>query len=722
MFSSSTARSPRDLARSSSAWARNAVVTLSRRECASSTAAWVLTMVACATASWPFISVAWRSARSISISGTTFCWYSLRVSSVSRLSKSRVWENRVAEAFSSSISFSFWFSCCEMTSISCAILRICASNTPFSASTARGLALIRSSEKTTLFRPLVSASSRVTRAAAAPRRSRISPNCDAKVVSSMRASGWSLSTMAPSCTSNSAMMPPSSDCTTWVCCDGTTLPLPRLTSSSTAKWAQTRNVAISPAAANSTMREVRGVRKSIAARMSLENVKSDCDIGRPRSRLRGRAGAQPRQDLFGGTVGDDLAVVEHQDPVDQRQQRRTMGRNDDGHLALGENLQAFEELGLAAHVEMRGRLVEEQHLRLADQHPGEPDRLLLAAGQAAPALGDHHVIALRVAGEEGFDAGQARRRQHFLVGRLRPAKRDVVAQLAVEQIGVLQHETDAGTQIGGVVLADVDAVDQDRALARRIESGGQPADRGLAGSDAADDSDFLAGLDLERDAVERLGGTVGIGKADIVEIDAAFLDLARDVDRFRRTLALQLHQPVDRAQRGQSLGAAGHHRGDAGDRTEHAARQHVRRDQRADRQFAVEDQEHADHDQQQTAQLGRDTGAGLRQRRPELDVFARACGGGDRALADRLYPAFAGNRANCFDAGQRLDQDAVACRRFGLQAADRAIERPLDHQTHADHDRQHGERNPGQRACDDEKHHDEQDREHHVGGRDHRPR
>jgi tetratricopeptide (TPR) repeat protein len=33
---------------------------------------------------------------------------------------------------------SFWFSCCEMTSMSCAILRTCASNTLRSASTARG--------------------------------------------------------------------------------------------------------------------------------------------------------------------------------------------------------------------------------------------------------------------------------------------------------------------------------------------------------------------------------------------------------------------------------------------------------------------------------------------------------------------------------------------------------------------------------------------------------
>src|SRR4051812_2728121 len=198
------------------------------------------------------------------------------------------------------------------------------------------------------------------------------------------------------------MMPPSSDCTTWVCRDGTTLPLPRLTSSSTAKCAQTMDVTSSPNAVNSSMREVRGVRSSTAARISFEKAKSDCAIGRPRRGCRRHSlGTQPRQNLIGGTVGNDFAVVEHQNAIDQREQRRTVGRNDDGHFSLGQELQALEEFGLASYVEMRGRLVQEQHLGLADQHPRQSDRLLLAAGQAAPALGNHHLVALRVAGNEG---------------------------------------------------------------------------------------------------------------------------------------------------------------------------------------------------------------------------------------------------------------------------------------------------------------------------------
>ena len=57
-------------------------------------------------------------------------------------------------------------------------------------------------------------------------------------------------------------------------------------------------------------------------------------------------------------------------------------------LRSANSLQAIEEFGFAARIEMRGRLVQEQDFRIADQDAGKADRLLLAAGQAAPAFGD----------------------------------------------------------------------------------------------------------------------------------------------------------------------------------------------------------------------------------------------------------------------------------------------------------------------------------------------
>ena len=138
----------------------------------------------------------------------------------------------------------------------------------------------------------------------------------------------------------------------------------------------------------SSMREVRGVRSSTAARISLANAKSDCATGTNASpgevyRLHcalpagsvvrrcaasgALAGAglfalpEAERSPFARAIGNEPALVKQQQTVDQGEQRQPMGRDDDRHLAVRERLQPLEELGFAAHVKMRGRLVEEQY-------------------------------------------------------------------------------------------------------------------------------------------------------------------------------------------------------------------------------------------------------------------------------------------------------------------------------------------------------------------------
>src|SRR4029079_14919433 len=138
-----------------------------------------------------------------------------------------------------------------------------------------------------------------------------------------------------------------------------------------------------------------------------------------------------------------------------------MGGNHDGHVAGGDVLQSSNEIRLAPYVEMRRRLIEEEHLRLTYQRAGEADRLLLSTRKAAPALCNRHVIAKRVASDEAFNAGEARGRKNLFVGCVRFAKRDVVSDLAEEKFRVLQDEADTGAQIGRVVLAGADFIDAD---------------------------------------------------------------------------------------------------------------------------------------------------------------------------------------------------------------------------------------------------------------------
>src|SRR4051794_34014663 len=145
--------------------------------------------------------------------------------------------------------------------------------------------------------------------------------------------------MAPSCIRISPTIPPSRVWTTWVWRDGTTRPLPRFTSSKTAKWAQTTNVKRRARKANSSMREVRGARSAAAARMSLAKAKSDdgigllhqgCSLGEIRLRVAvgwrcRRFTLEDSQHLVAWPIRDQAAIVEQQQAIDHAEERKPVG-------------------------------------------------------------------------------------------------------------------------------------------------------------------------------------------------------------------------------------------------------------------------------------------------------------------------------------------------------------------------------------------------------------
>src|SRR5262245_52893305 len=392
-----------------------------------------------------------------------------------------------------------------------------------------------------------------------------------------------------------------------------------------------------------------------------------------------------------------------------------MRGDEDGHVIGGDVFEPCEEVDLAAHVKMRRRLVEEQHLGLSDKGTGQSDRLLLAARETTPAFGDRHVVAEGVAGDEILDAGETRGGDDFLVGRGRFSKRDIVADLAEEKIGVLQHETDAGTQIRRVVLARINIVDDYFSFGGLVEAAQQAADGGLAGPDTADDSDTLAAGNLERDLVERRLIGPGVVERYFLEGDAAFFDVPRNVHAFRRTFALEVHDAINALERDQSLCGAGDDGGNARDGCEHATRQHGAGDQHADSDLAVEDEEDADDDHQQVIELLRSAGAGERQRRPAVHFLAGAGGGGHGALPGVLHAGLGTGCAHGLDAGKRLDQHAVACGGLRLQLPHGALERPLQDEADDDHYGQDHQRNEGERTADHEQNGDENNGEEEIG-------
>ena len=72
-------------------------------------------------------------------------------------------------------------------------------------------------------------------------------------------------------------------------------------------------------------------------------------------------------------------------------------------------------------------------------------------------------------GDEALHAGKPSGLQDFFIGRLRLAEGDIIAQLSEEEVGILHCETDAGAQVGGIVLSRVDPIDENATFLGFVE-------------------------------------------------------------------------------------------------------------------------------------------------------------------------------------------------------------------------------------------------------------
>ena len=103
--------------------------------------------------------------------------------------------------------------------------------------------------------------------------------------------------------------------------------------------------------------------------------------------------------------------------------------------------------------------------RVLEDHPGDRQPLLLAAGQPVAALADDRVVALVEAHDPVVDVRGARRRLELGVRSRRRGVPQVLADRGVEQVGVLRDHADRVGQARQRQVADVVAVERDRARA-----------------------------------------------------------------------------------------------------------------------------------------------------------------------------------------------------------------------------------------------------------------
>ncbi len=116
---------------------------------------------------------------------------------------------------------------------------------------------------------------------------------------------------------------------------------------------------------------------------------------------------------------------------------------------------------------------------------------------------------------------------HLGVGGVGAAVADVLADRAVEQPRVLQNHRELAAQLGAVPVANVHAVDLERARVHVIEALEQLDERGLARARGAHDGHGLAGQGRAGEVVDdRLVRRVA--KAHVVELDKAVALLGND--------------------------------------------------------------------------------------------------------------------------------------------------------------------------------------------------
>mmetsp|Transcript_15524 Transcript_15524/g.39457 ORF Transcript_15524/g.39457 Transcript_15524/m.39457 type:complete len:276 (+) Transcript_15524:40-867(+) len=187
----------------------------------------------------------------------------------------------------------------------------------------------------------------------------------------------------------------------------------------------------------------------------------------------------PHQPLVNAGAGHELlvlallrhgALVHHGNAVRIPHGAQPVGHHDDGPApGQHERIQRLLDGGLALRVQGAGGLVQQHHLGLADEHPGEGEPLALAAAQLHAALAHHGAVAL---GEGGDELVRVRLLGGPLQVRaavpLHPV-RDVLLDAAGEDLGLLRHDAHEAVDGAAVKVADVPAVQQDPPGGGRVE-------------------------------------------------------------------------------------------------------------------------------------------------------------------------------------------------------------------------------------------------------------
>ena len=155
-------------------------------------------------------------------------------------------------------------------------------------------------------------------------------------------------------------------------------------------------------------------------------------------------------------------LVQHHDAVCLANRREPVS-DDERRAVLQQLTQRALDDHLGLRVDVGRRFVQHEDARLRHDGAGEADELSLAQREVLAALLQDRVVAVLQAHDELVRTYGGRGLLDLLIGRIRPSVGDVLAHGAREQVRLLQHHTHVARQRAALDVADVVAVDADRA-------------------------------------------------------------------------------------------------------------------------------------------------------------------------------------------------------------------------------------------------------------------
>src|ERR1017187_7814109 len=245
---------------------------------------------------------------------------------------------------------------------------------------------------------------------------------------------------------------------------------------------------------------------------------------------------------------DDFSSLQHNDAVGFEDGGESV-RNDESGAVPNEVLHRVLDQALGFGVEGGSGFIEDQNARVLKDGAGDGDTLTLAAGKfhaAFPndgpvAAGQLHNERVRVGGFGSLD-------DRFSRG-FGTTVADVIDERAAEEKRLLHEYTHLAAERFDTHVADIDVIDEDRALVDVVEAAEQIHRRCLPRTAGTDQRDHLAGLDPEIDVLEHTAAGL-IAELHVAKFDTAPERRKLDCVRALHREALGVDHLVDLFRRG----------------------------------------------------------------------------------------------------------------------------------------------------------------------------